>query len=414
MGVAGWASTAVSSFSLSSSKKDKDKDKSASRAFANLENASDEEDNGALQTEPRTRSFSSFGIGSSALSKIIGGSSSSATSASRASSQTNTNAFSSSNSSFNSFSFGGSKTGSGRRVMRALYDYDGSKSSDRDQLSFKAGDEISVIYEGRDGWYMGEHSISGERGLFPASYTEDVNTPTGAGPSSTSRPPPLLPQRHSSTIAKRAQEAALEDDASILSEDIYSPTTTVPITPGLYNPPKHHPHLELDVKSPIDTSHSRDTTSITSESLTDDENEALFDPPDTPALFGSPVHPTTSNGMEIGNRAGNPIAATPIKAPPALPQRRQSTKRAPPPPPPPPPMRRMNSVAASVSSMSTSSSTSGDGSANIPLVGAVSVSFPPPPSVPKRPSSRGSRSRSSTVVPVPAVQVVENVSPFDN
>ncbi|KIJ41017.1 hypothetical protein M422DRAFT_255868, partial [Sphaerobolus stellatus SS14] len=160
LSMAGWATSAFSgSKNKKEPKKDKikDKDKSATRAFANLENQSDEsEDDSPVdveQQEPRSRSFSSFG--SSTLSKMLG-----ATPSSRPSSQTNT--FSSSNSSFNSFS--ATKTSpNGRRVLRALYDFEGTA----DQLRFKAGDEIVVIYEGRDGWHMGE--LNGERGLFPSS-----------------------------------------------------------------------------------------------------------------------------------------------------------------------------------------------------------------------------------------------------
>lgn len=56
------------------------------------------------------------------------------------------------------------------RKMRALYDFTGST----DELSFKAGDEIYVLQEVLDDWWMGE--AHGKRGLFPSNYAVLITT----------------------------------------------------------------------------------------------------------------------------------------------------------------------------------------------------------------------------------------------
>lgn len=64
-------------------------------------------------------------------------------------------------------------------MVKALYDFNGSS----DELSFKAGEEIVVVNEVLDDWWMGE--IDGRQGLFPTSYTEIIGS---TSPSSSSTP----------------------------------------------------------------------------------------------------------------------------------------------------------------------------------------------------------------------------------
>lgn len=59
-----------------------------------------------------------------------------------------------------------------RKVVRAIYDFNGSS----DELSFKVGDEIMVVNEVLDDWWMG--SLNGKQGLFPTPYTETVASKT--------------------------------------------------------------------------------------------------------------------------------------------------------------------------------------------------------------------------------------------
>lgn len=58
----------------------------------------------------------------------------------------------------------------GTKLVRAVHPFSGSV----DELSFKAGDEIVVINEVLDDWWMGE--LHGRRGLFPTTYTEAVSS----------------------------------------------------------------------------------------------------------------------------------------------------------------------------------------------------------------------------------------------
>ena len=69
------------------------------------------------------------------------------------------------------------------KLVRALYDFSGSL----DELSFKAGDEITVIHEVLDDWWLGMNK-DGRKGLLPATYTEPVSkvprsSPFESGPS---------------------------------------------------------------------------------------------------------------------------------------------------------------------------------------------------------------------------------------
>ena len=70
----------------------------------------------------------------------------------------------------------------GKKLVRALYDFSGSS----DELCFKVGDEIVVLNEVLDGWWMGE--LNDEQGLFPTPYTEVVSTAPSKPPSLPLRP----------------------------------------------------------------------------------------------------------------------------------------------------------------------------------------------------------------------------------
>ena len=67
-----------------------------------------------------------------------------------------------------------------KKLVKALYDFSGSS----DELSFRAGDEITVIHEVLEDWWVGMHK-DGRKGLFPATYTEPVSkrsSPLESGP----------------------------------------------------------------------------------------------------------------------------------------------------------------------------------------------------------------------------------------
>ncbi|KDQ31141.1 hypothetical protein PLEOSDRAFT_1092462 [Pleurotus ostreatus PC15] len=78
------------------------------------------------------------------------------------------------------------------KTVRALYDFNGSS----DELSFKVGDEIVVVNEVLEEWWMGE--LGGRKGLFPTSYTTVVPATQSRKPS-----PPLRNPLQKSPKTKR-------------------------------------------------------------------------------------------------------------------------------------------------------------------------------------------------------------------
>jgi hypothetical protein len=57
-----------------------------------------------------------------------------------------------------------------KRIVRALQDFNGSPG----ELTFKTGDEITVLTEVVDGWWMGE--LRRQQGLFPSAVVEALDT----------------------------------------------------------------------------------------------------------------------------------------------------------------------------------------------------------------------------------------------
>ena len=60
------------------------------------------------------------------------------------------------------------------KMVRAVSDFSGSSS---DELSFKTGEEIVLLNEVIEGWWMGE--LRGKKGLFPTAHTEPIQHSTG-------------------------------------------------------------------------------------------------------------------------------------------------------------------------------------------------------------------------------------------
>ncbi|KAI0753691.1 hypothetical protein C8Q74DRAFT_1306365 [Fomes fomentarius] len=78
-----------------------------------------------------------------------------------------------------------------KRVI-ALHDF---AAGSNDELSFRVGDQIDVVSEVLDGWWMGE--LGGKRGLFPTTYTEVINSSSSSLPQK-----PALPQRPPSSLTR--------------------------------------------------------------------------------------------------------------------------------------------------------------------------------------------------------------------
>jgi len=170
-----------------------------------------------------------------------------------------------------------------KKQVKALYDFSGSS----DELSFKAGEEITVLNKVLDDWWLGMVK-DGRKGLFPATYTEPV--------SKIRRSSPFEPELNHS-----AHEH--EPDGGELIQDFM-------------NPPLSASSLGFDTQS-------------VSSTIPDDEEERYLIPVKT--SDDEHVFPA-------------PCPDIPLVLPPILWNRTNSDipKRTPPPPPPP---RRSTSTA---------------------------------------------------------------------
>ncbi|KAK0492042.1 SH3-domain-containing protein [Armillaria luteobubalina] len=72
---------------------------------------------------------------------------------------------------------------------KALWAYN-LDASDPDDLSFAAGDIITIVEETNADWWLGEYN--GSRALFPANYVEKIATPVPA-PAARTLPPAYIP-----------------------------------------------------------------------------------------------------------------------------------------------------------------------------------------------------------------------------
>lgn len=141
--VAGWASSAIDSMMNGRGKKDKEN-------FATLEDGEggvDGEDKSSTTRPPLLRRQSSK---------------------SQPGSKKNT-PLNSPSSAFRSLKALTVTSTSTPKMVRAIDDFSGSP----DELSFRAGDEIVLLNEVIEGWWMGE--LRGKKGLFPISHTEPIH-----------------------------------------------------------------------------------------------------------------------------------------------------------------------------------------------------------------------------------------------
>ncbi|KAH9916575.1 BAR-domain-containing protein [Epithele typhae] len=252
---------------------------------------------------------------------------------------------------------------SGQKRVIALHDF---AAGSTDELSFKVGDQIVVVSEVLDGWWMGE--LGGKRGLFPTTYTEIINSST----TSLSKPP--LPQRPPSSATRNSALAATEgDDTHPFSDQRSRPTTSAPNGSGASlrgksKPKKKYYEPSIDsmnsasVRSGSDVD-SDDAGSLVRVQRVDDSFSSVYitglPTPQSPAAV-SPVAASKTSGL-----APTPFSsASGAAAPPPIPVRRNTeSKKAPPPPPP-----RRSTLSMSTSSVAT------------------------PPAVPSRPATLRSKS----------------------
>lgn len=203
-----------------------------------------------------------------------------------------------------------------KKLAVALHDFAAASS---DELSFKAGDQIVVLNEVIDGWWMGKHTSTGKTGLFPTTYTEVLNASTSSLGSK-----PVLPRRPSKHTLPT--QTSTSSPPSPVKERSRPPSmkltrADVEAVNAQHEHEADHPFGDNHVaasRSPLYGAF--DSESIASDTgREDDDDEARL----------VPAHASDSDD-----------AAHLYRAPPP-PLRRLSTKKAAPPPPPP---RRTNTA----------------------------------------------------------------------
>ncbi|KAE9409089.1 BAR-domain-containing protein [Gymnopus androsaceus JB14] len=237
-----------------------------------------------------------------------------------------------------------------KKVMRAMYDFDGAA----DELSFRVGDEITVVSEVLDGWWMGE--LNGRQGLFPTPYTEVVP----AKPPLPTRPD--LSKGRNPTNGSKGLGPSSRDSMSSSNDDDYGANELDEEDILATNPlsPSDSPFFGGPA-SPMAAHHANaDTESILSNLMSeggDDENDGLvkskqelhasisrsllssFTPSFTPPSLShrSSDISSSSNSSGVVGSGGNKkvpppppprrITATPTATPP-IPSRRPSNVRS--------------------------------------------------------------------------------------
>lgn len=103
-----------------------------------------------------------------------------------------------------------------RQTLNALYDFD---AKEVDELSFRAGDQLFLVEEEKDGWYRAE--INGKKGYVPADYVERVQTqrpkaqPQAAQPQGTGRGRDAKAAPQAKAAKKSPWEEVQDDDGSV-------------------------------------------------------------------------------------------------------------------------------------------------------------------------------------------------------
>ncbi|KAI0045187.1 BAR-domain-containing protein [Auriscalpium vulgare] len=217
-----------------------------------------------------------------------------------------------------------------RKLVRALHDFAGAA----DELSFNAGDEIFVINEVLDGWWMGE--LDGRKGLFPTSYTEVIVASSASSLTSGRRP--RVPSR-----AKSFGGGSTTDSLS-LSEDSGSRRPEYGLA-GDATEDEEHPfgdHNVPTVLSPSSGHFGYDTESIADSQAEDSDGELgrrLVRPKDE-----------EDRAWTVNTKSNNSLST----APPLLPRRPTDAGSVRKPPPPPPPRRATTSGPAAAASVTNS------------------------------------------------------------
>lgn len=222
-----------------------------------------------------------------------------------------------------------------RKLVRALHNFTGSS----DELSFKSGEEITVINEVLEDWWLGMLK-DGRKGLFPANYTTPIisNTPG-------TRPFAVVHEdgrRKGVTDHRHRLETETGDDESI-SYDISGQPMDVPHSAT---------SIGFDVHSIISSTEDDESQHLVPPRQPSPSDEAVLRGStrtcDSPPLLRSKTSPEV------------PSAVVGRKAPPPPPPRRLQTSSLPPPlvPDRPPPGSSKNCLPLQTESSASSTSSS--------------------------------------------------------
>ena len=225
----------------------------------------------------------------------------------------------------------------GKKVVRALYDFSGST----DELSFKLGNEIVVLNEVLDDWWMGE--LNGQKGLFPLSYTEAVGfnsarPQSGAGFSNgidgyrkhddyMTSDPDEEGELATAPLAIRTPVYATFNDAMSFTSSLVDEEDDFRPQPMLF-PPAQQPFLETDHRFVIQPTPpsipQRPKRSVSLSGDPDEEllinNEAMDEDPSSHDATAAPIKklPPPPPPRRPGNRILTSGPPVPERKPPAM------------------------------------------------------------------------------------------------
>ncbi|KAF9074886.1 hypothetical protein BDP27DRAFT_1316132 [Rhodocollybia butyracea] len=211
-----------------------------------------------------------------------------------------------------------------RKVMRALYDFDGAA----DELSFQVGDEITVVSEVLEGWWLGE--LNGKQGLFPTPYTETVP----AKPPLPTRPDASRSKNNGAKGGSRASISSEIDDnyqANELDEEDMLATNLLS--------PSNSPFFGGSTASPM-AAHHADNESIMSSLMSEgeDENDYLVRSKQEPSSTATRSLLSSLTNPSLSQRSSSDVSSSGSSG--VYNGNGRSSKKAPPPPPP----RRMTAT----------------------------------------------------------------------
>ncbi|KAI0640911.1 hypothetical protein C8Q79DRAFT_421652 [Trametes meyenii] len=292
LSVAGWASSAMSSVT-GRGKKDKDKDKFSALRDDDDSDHSDADEFGVpkASAKPHKRKSSVPGLPSTSPKIPI-----------RMLKTASTRSDKEKDNKENS------ERQQGRKRVVAIHDF---AAASNDELSFRVGDQIEVLSEVLDGWWMGE--LSGKRGLFPTTYTEVINSSSSSLPS---KPP--LPQRPPSSLSRTLGLGLQNGSGSRNGSSLSS------LEDGAHPFGDHHSHDGASGRAYEESIQS----SHVSESEDDEEGHLMPVQVDDGFSRYSSATPAPAPPAPIRRGTDSPVSSSPAKKAPPPPPPRRSTLTA--------------------------------------------------------------------------------------